>query len=247
MQHLLTGGAPGVDAFVDGERCGLCRERLREEAQLLRRFGSLTRLAAEAPGPIEPPAGFDPLELAAALDQANIARSLARIDREAWVDAVATLADAPRVHVLGMRKCHAVAFLFGYLLGMVRDQVAILGAGAGTLVDDLRRVRPDDCFVAISIHRYSRDTVRAVEWAASRGATTVALTDNPSSPLARPGGHTFYVETTGVAVLRSITAFAALVQALTNAVAVARGADARAELVVEEQLLDLFDVYQAGP
>jgi DNA-binding MurR/RpiR family transcriptional regulator len=231
----------GLDGYPGLTR--LCRDRLREEAQLLRRFTSLKALATQEPDPLEPTAGFDPLEQATELDQANIARTLARVDRATWSTAVTALAEAPRVHVLGLRKCHAVGYLLGYLLRMVRDEVATLGTGAGTLVEDVRRVRAGDCFVAVSIHRYSRDTVRAFEWAAARGATTLALTDNPSSPLARPGAPTFYVDTTGVAVMRSLTAFTSLAQALANAVAVERGADARAALVAEEELLDGFDVY----
>jgi DNA-binding MurR/RpiR family transcriptional regulator len=235
----------GLDGYPGLTR--LCRERLREEAQLLRRFTRLKALAAETPEPLEPSGGFDPLELAASFDQANIARTVARVDRATWADAVTALAEAPRVHVLGLRKSHAVAYLLGYLLRMIRDEVEILGTGAGTLIEDLRRVRPGDCFVAVSIHRYSRDTVRGLEWADAHGATAISLTDNPSSPLARPGAHTFYVDTTGVAVLRSLTAFTSLVQALANAVAVERGARTRDALVVEEELLGDFDVYTVGP
>jgi DNA-binding MurR/RpiR family transcriptional regulator len=235
----------GLDGYPALTR--LCRDRLREEAQLLRRFGSLTRLADEDKQPLDPASGFDPLEQATAYDQANIARTLARIDRDAWTQAVAALADSPRVHLLGLRKCHAPAYLLGYLLRMIRDDVEVIGTGAGTLVEEVRRIRPDDCFVAMSIHRYSRATVRAFERAAAAGATTIALTDNPASPLVRVDGITFYVETTGVAVMRSLAGFVSLVQALANDVAVARGADTRAALVAEEDLLDTFDVYTAAP
>jgi DNA-binding MurR/RpiR family transcriptional regulator len=233
----------GLDGYPGLTR--LCRAMLRDEAQLLRRFARVEDLAAGGSGPTE--AGLrDPLELATAFDQANIARTMARVDRSSWSAAVDALAEAPRVHVLGLRKCHSVAFLLGYLLRMVRDEVRILTPGVGTLVEDLRGVRPGDCFVGVSIHRYSRDTVRGFRQARARGATTVALTDNPSSPLAIAGEHAFYVETVGVSVLRSLTAFTSLVQALANAVAAARGAEARSALVLEERLLDEFDVYEDG-
>ena len=147
------------------------------------------------------------------------------------------------MHVIGLRKCHAVAFLLSYLLGLVRPDVTRLDPWAGTLVDELRRVRPGDCFVGIAIHRYSRDTVRAFRWAQQTGATTIAMTDNPSSPLARDATHVFYVDTAGVAVLRSVTAFVSLAQALANAVATARGTQTRDALTLDEELLDEFDVY----
>lgn len=212
----------------------LCQDRLREQAQLLRRFTDLEKLAAET---------RDPLELTTAFDQANLARTLTRVDRDSWAAAVSALAEAPRVHLLGLRKCHTVSYLLGYLLGMVRDDVETLSAGPGTLIDELRRVRPGDCFVGISIHRYSADTVRAFTWAREQRATTIALTDNPSSPLAATADHTFYADTTGIAVLRSLTSFVSLVQALANAVAAELGPRARSALAHEEDLLERFDVY----
>ncbi|GAA0713922.1 MurR/RpiR family transcriptional regulator [Dactylosporangium roseum] len=97
--------------------------------------------------------------------------------------------------------------------------------------------------MAIAIHRYSADTVRAFRWAQRVGATTVTLTDNPSSPLAGGATHTFYVDTAGVAMLRSVTALTSLVQALATAVAVRRGADVQPALRDEEELLATLGTY----
>jgi len=215
----------------------VCRERLRAQAQLVRRFGNVERMTQGA---------GDPLEIALGFEHANITRSLSGIDRKSWAKATKKLASAPRVHVLGMRKCHSVAYLLGYLLRMVRDEVATLSAGQGTLPEELRRVRRGDVFVTIGIHRYSRDTVRAFERAKKVKATTITLTDNPSSPLAAGADHVFYVETTGVAVLRSVTGFVAVAQAMANAVAAQRGVEARSALASEEELLIEFDVYDQG-
>lgn len=212
----------------------LCRERLREQAQLLRRYDKLEQLSAD---------GGDVLERAVALDRANITRTFARIDRGDWDAAVHTLAEAPRVHVMGMRKCHAPAYLLGYLLRMLREDVETVSGSVGTLTDDLRRVREGDCFVGISVHRYTAATVRALDWARSRKARCVALTDNPGSPLARSADHAFFVDASGPSVLRSLTAFTSLVQALAAGVAQARGHQVRSTLLQEEQLLEDFGVY----
>jgi DNA-binding MurR/RpiR family transcriptional regulator len=216
----------------------LCREKLSAEAQLLRRFNTVEQQRHSN----DPAAG--PLAQAAAYDQANVARTLARVDPVAWSAAVTALADAPRVHVLGLRKLHSVAFLLSYVLGMVRDEVNLVGPAEGTLVEGLRRVRPGDAFVAISIHRYIRATVEGFRWAKEAGATTIALTDNAASPLVRDADHAFLVDTAGAAVLRSVTGFVALAQALANGVAVERGDDARATLATEESLLTRFGVYE---
>jgi DNA-binding MurR/RpiR family transcriptional regulator len=224
-------GLPGYPGLTR-----LCQQRLCEQAQLLRRFANLEQLGD---------GDRDPLELATRFDQANIMRTFARIDRSSWSAAVHALATAGRVQVMGLRKCHAVAFLLGYLLRLVRDDVEVPTPAAGTLTDDLRRLRRGDCFVGISIHRYSADTVKAFRWAQRVGATTIALTDNPASPLALHATHTFYFDTTGVAVLRSVTAFTALAQALATAVAAECDTDVRSGLRLEEDLLRFWGVYAA--
>ncbi|WP_406270070.1 MurR/RpiR family transcriptional regulator [Nocardia sp. NBC_00881] len=214
----------------------LCRGRLQEQAQLLRRFDNLEHLIAEGAGL---------REQTVALDQANIARTFARIEDAMWESAVDRLAHAPRVHVMGLRKCHAPAYLLGYLLRMLREDVATIDATAGTLTDELRRVRAGDCFVAMSIHRYSLDTVRAAQWARQRGAHVIALTDTAVSPLAVSAHDTFYIEASSASVLRSMTAFTSLAQAMTGEVAHILGHQVRPTLLEEEKLLGEFGVYAA--
>ena len=212
----------------------LCREYLREQVHLLRRYDNLEQLGAD---------GGNLLQQAAAQEGANIARTFARIDPETWEAAVTALAEAPRVHVMGLRKCHAPAYLLGYLLRMLREDVETVTLGTGTLTDDLRRVREGDCFVTIAIRRYSTETVRAAAWARARGARCVALTDNPSAPLAASAEQVFFVDASSPSVLRSLTAFTALVQALATGVAQLRGHQVRSTLLQEEELLEEFGAY----
>lgn len=225
-------GLAGYPALVR-----VCRERLREQAQMLRRFEGMSTLSGAA---------TDTRTRAVAFDQANIARTFARVEPDAWEAAVSALATAPTAYVMGLRKCYAPGYLLGYLLHLVRDGVRTLTPGAGTLADELRQVRAGDAFVALSIHRYTADTVRAFEFAARAGANAIALTDNPASPLARSADVVMYVETAGASVLRSITAFTSLVQALAGDVAARLGADARSALLTEESALEEFGTYAVG-
>ncbi|WP_020670088.1 MurR/RpiR family transcriptional regulator [Amycolatopsis nigrescens] len=213
-------GLSGYPALVE-----LCRAQLAEQAQLLRRFDQ-TQLADVA-----------------GQDQRNLARTFAMIDPDGWQRVAALLADAPAVHVIGLRKCFSVAYLLSYLLHLVRPRVRQLAAAGGTLADELRDLGEGDVLVAISIHRYTADTVRALAHARRRGLHTVALTDNAGSPLAEHAGHTLYVETAGGTLLRSLTGFTALVQAMATEVAVHLGDDGRSELGADERLLDEFGVY----
>lgn len=221
-------GLSGYPALVR-----LCRQQLAEQAQLVRRFEQAAELTETE-------------ELFGAVvehDQQNIARTFARLEQPTWQAAVDLLTEARRVHVIGLRKCFSVAYLLAYLLRMVRPEVHQLAPMASMIGDDLRDMAPDDVFVALSIHRYTAETVRAIAEAKRRGLRTIALTDNPASPLVPHADVTCYVETGGVTVLRSLSAFVSLAQALATGVALRNGTSTRSELLLDEQLLDAFDVY----
>ncbi|GAB3498342.1 MurR/RpiR family transcriptional regulator [Amycolatopsis cihanbeyliensis] len=218
-------GLGGYPALVE-----LCRQQLAEQAQLVRRFDQAEVRAGDLAGVV-------------ARDRANLDRTLALLDPADWERVVGLLAEAGSVHVLGLRKCFAPAYLLAYLLRLVRPGVRQLAAAAAALPDELRELAEGDVLVALSIHRYTADTVRAFAHARRRGLRTVALTDNPASPLAEYAEVTLYVETAGGTVLRSLTAFTTLVQALATEVALRSGTRTRAELLADEELLAEFDTY----
>ncbi len=211
----------------------LCRQRLAEEAQLVNRFGRAQQHSDAS----------SLLAETAEHERQNVLRTYTRIDPETWDHAVQVLADAERIHVMGLRKCLPVAQLFTYLLRLVRPGVHQIAPVAGGLVDEFRELDAGDAFVAVSIHRYTADTVRAFELASSRGLSTIAFTDSAASPLARIANVSFLVDSEGVTLLRSVTAFSSLVQTLATGVAIAKGARSRDELSVDEQLLSEFSVY----
>jgi DNA-binding MurR/RpiR family transcriptional regulator len=230
LVRFATGlGLPGYPGLVK-----LCRQQLADQAQLIRRF----ELAEEH-------GATDLFTVAVEHDQQNLSRTYARIETEQWDRAVSMLAEAQRVHIMGLRKCLSVAQIMSYLLHMVRPGVHQVAPVTGELVDALRDLEKDDVFVAISIRRYTADTVRAMEYATQHGLRTIALTDDAASPLAAGADVTFFVDTNGVTILRSLSAFISLVQTLSTAVALKMGARTRAELLHDEALLDGFDIYSS--
>lgn len=107
-------------------------------------------------------------------EQQNVKRTFTRISPAQWDTTVDHLAHAERVHILGLRKCLPVAQLMAYLLKLVRPGVHLIAPVTGGLVDELRDMQGNDVFVAISIRRYTADTVRAFEEAKRSGLHTIA-------------------------------------------------------------------------
>ncbi|WP_031466251.1 MurR/RpiR family transcriptional regulator [Sciscionella sediminilitoris] len=221
-------GLPGYPALVE-----LCREQLTTQARLVTRFGQAQQHHDSG----------DLLAETVEHEQRNLQRSFSRIEARQWETVVGWLADAERVHVLGFRKCLPVAQLAAYLLRLVRPGVHQIAPVTGGLVDELRDLAEGEVFLAVSIHPYTEDTVRAFAEAQRRGLRTVAFTDTAASPLARIAEETFLLDCAGVTILRSVASMVSLAQALATAVALRRGTSSREDLVSDERLLTEFGIY----
>ena len=153
------------------------------------------------------------------LQQANVA-SVTSLNNAGDVEAAAqTIVDAPQVYFLGMRVCHGVAFYMAYAYGLVRANGSLLTSNGGTLNDQVARIDGDSVLVAVSQSPYTRQTVEVVGLARGRGASVVALTDSPLSPLARGARHVLLYDTASNAYFHSTTGAHALAEALTATIA----------------------------
>lgn len=98
--------------------------------------------------------------------------------------AVALLAQAKSIHLLGQGRSFPVAFYLHYALSRLDLRAFLVDSLAGTATRQARMAARDDAIVAISFKDYSPDVVTAVEEAAARKVPVIAITDSPLSPLA---------------------------------------------------------------
>jgi DNA-binding MurR/RpiR family transcriptional regulator len=127
------------------------------------------------------------------------------------------------VHLLGLGFSNALASAAAHLLMPYVAAVSHVAGEGGTEVAARRlmRIGPQDTLVAISLPRYSRDTVGLARYARERGAFVLAVTDRPGAPLAAqadavllaPCAHDV-LSSSAVAALAVIEALAARVMQL---------------------------------
>jgi DNA-binding MurR/RpiR family transcriptional regulator len=235
-------GYPGYRGLV-----AVCQAHLADRARLVGRFqqgaaASSSVGAASAALGGERPARADYMD-AFDSDSRNLAATFAGIDPAAWRRAVEILSTAEHVHVIGLRKCLAVAELLAYLLHIVRANVHLVAPVQAGLADCVRDMRPGHALVAVSLWRYTWDTVRAVAHAQDRGVRVIALTDSAVSPLAAKAEATICVEGESPFVLRSLTSAVAVAQALVASLARRGGRDVIATLEQDDAVLSEFGTY----
>ncbi len=125
------------------------------------------------------------------------------------------LTKARAVYVLGFGLS---SFLAGALAMHLQPfcHVVDVAASGGTEVaaSHLATITGKDVLVVISLPRYTLDAVSLTRFARDSGATIVAITDSPASPLAELGHHVLYAHSTHSVLPSSSSAALAVIEAL---------------------------------
>lgn len=143
-------------------------------------------------------------------------------DEEALERAVAILAEAGTLHLVGYRRAFPVSSYLAYVLEKM-SVPAMLHGGLGKL-EHRHALRPGDAVLAITFAPYSEETIAMAAEAAARGLAVVALTDRMTSPLVRHAAVVLTVPEVDFGAFRSLSATIAMAMALAVAVGTARGA-----------------------
>jgi len=158
------------------------------------------------------------LQQAVALNQVSLQNLLQTVEAKALERAVALIAGASLVHVLGQRRAHPVAGYLAYGLTRSGKSARLLAGAAGTLRDEMLTMRPGEVLVVVSQHPYSPEAVETAAWAAGNGVAVLALTDGTLSPLAAHATVLLDVRDAEVFGFRALVAQICLAQVLVMGV-----------------------------
>jgi len=133
------------------------------------------------------------------------------------------IAEAPgRVWIVASDASSPVAQLLTSNLRLVRSGVVQVSGSpaaiAGTIVD----AGPDDAVIAVDVERYERSVSDTARVLVERGATMVAITDGPLSPLAAAAAHWCGVRVPSIGPFDSAVPIVAMAEVVIAEVAARR-------------------------
>jgi len=125
---------------------------------------------------------------------------------------------AGTVFLLAQRRAFPVAAYLAYGLAQLEVRAILLDSVGGMLRQQLAMVRRDDVMLAASFRNYTPEVIEAADSARKRGATVIAITDHPVSPLARSSNITLEIGDDPAVQFRSLVAPLCAAQALVMSV-----------------------------
>ena len=131
------------------------------------------------------------------------------------------------------------------LFRSIFDNVTVVHATSTSEVfEQLLRIGPEDVIIGASFPRYSRRTVKAMQFARDRGAETIAVTDSETSPLTATATLTLLAKSDMASFVDSLVAPLSLINALIVSIGRKKNDDLSETFATLEQIWDEYEVYE---
>lgn len=119
-------------------------------------------------------------------DAEKIRLTAEEIDEEAFKNAIEMLLHAKNIYIIGIRSSAPLASFLSYYLGLIFEHVVMIHSNSTSeLFEQLYRIGEEDVLVGMSFPRYSRSTLKAMEFASNRKAKLISITDSYASPMTK--------------------------------------------------------------
>lgn len=177
-------------------------------------------------------------------DAEQVRSTLETLDREAFSRSVEAILAAKNIYIIGLRSSAALAEFLDYYLELIFSNVHLVrNTGGSELFEQLMKIEDGDVIIAISFPRYSSRVVNAVDFAKSKGARVVAVTDSETSPIADKAYATLTSKSNMVSFADSLVAPLSVINALIAAIGKKKQAEISETLESLEKVWDEYNVY----
>lgn len=145
----------------------------------------------------------------------KIRRTIEETSHEDFNRAVDEICNAKRIYIFGVRSTGAIAGFLAYYFELIFDNVVLINTTSATSTyEHIFRITEDDVMIGISFPRYSSMAIEAMDFARSRGAHAVAITDSMASPLVQSADSILIARSDMASIVDSLVAPLSLINAL---------------------------------
>ncbi len=185
------------------------------------------------------------LDTALRSDVDNILTTLHETDKTAFDAVVNSILQSKKIYIIGVRSSAALAEFLGFYFRLIFPNVYLLGTtSTSEIFEQILHISEEDVLIGISFPRYSKRTVKAMQYAQSRGADVVAITDSAHSPLYQYATHKLTARGDMVSFVDSLVAPLSLINALIVAVSMKKNKEISETFRSLEKIWDEYEVYE---
>lgn len=191
--------------------------------------------------------GEDVLKQVLTRDIEKIRLTLEACSEEAFLSAVKAIESCTTVYILGARSAEPLASFMNYYFSRMFPQVKqVRCTTTSELFEQVMRIDERDVMIGISFPRYSKQTVKILKFAKSRGSHVIAITDSEKSPLAEYADDLLIARSDMNSFADSLVAPLSLINALIAALSISSAEKVRQSFEKLEEIWQENDVYEGN-
>ena len=165
--------------------------------------------------------------------------------RESFDLAVQAITSARRIYILGVRSASSLANFMSFYFTFIFDNVIRVDTTSiSEVFEQVMRIGPDDVLIGLSFPRYSKRTVKAMQYAKNQGAKVIAITDSAVSPLSNIADVSLFAKSDMASFVDSLVAPLSLVNALIVAVSRMKSDQLESTFGKLEKIWAEYEVYE---
>lgn len=177
-------------------------------------------------------------------DSSRILNSLNKIDEKVFNQVINELIQAKKVYVLASRSSGVLGDFLCYHLNLMLNQVINVNLNNNSDVfSSLFRIEEEDVCLCFSFPRYGQKTIKAMSYAQGKNATTIAITDNAESPVAKISKFFLIADCDMLSIVDSLVAAMSLVNAILVAISVEKEIAVKKNYDTLEKLWNEENIY----
>lgn len=178
-------------------------------------------------------------------DMEKIKITLEQIDNSDFNSIVETILASKRIYILGVRSSAPLASFLGFYFNLIFDNVRLVHTtSASEMFEQIIRAQEGDVVIGVSFPRYSKRTIKAMQFAKNQGVKTIALTDSAESPVAQCADMALLARSDMASFVDSLVAPLSLINALIVAIGMRRKNDVYNTFEKLEKIWDEYQVYE---
>ena len=178
------------------------------------------------------------------MDEDKIRYTREQIDNDAFNHAIDKIIEAKTIYILGVRSCAGLASFLGFYLNIIFDNIKIINTNSiSEMFEAIHRIDEKDVVIGISFPRYSKRVMKCLEYAQTKNASVVAITDSYISPIANYADYALIGYSEMVSFVDSLVAPMSIINAIIVAISLRKKDELADNLERLENIWIEYEVY----
>lgn len=178
-------------------------------------------------------------------DMEKIKLTMDDIDKDAFNNSVETILNARKIYILGVRSSAPLASFLGFYFNLIFDNIRLVHTtSVSEIFEQIINASAGDVVIGISFPRYSKRTVKAMQFAKDQGVSVIAITDSYESPLAQFADYSLIARSDMASFADSLVAPLSVINALIVAIGMRHKEHLYETFEKLESIWDEYQVYE---